>query len=71
MVSTYVAITVALFFALNIGASGYTLIHTFLEPNLYIIIVIISVFIATFGSISLSKTIRKEKSSVHEQGGGI
>jgi sulfate permease len=50
---------------------AYILVHTFLKPNPYIITVIVSVFIATIGSVSLLKTMRKEKSAIHDQGGGI
>jgi sulfate permease len=50
---------------------SYAMVNLLLEPNPYIIVVIVSVFIATVGSISLSQTIRKEKSTIHDQGGGI
>jgi sulfate permease len=50
---------------------SYSLINAVLIPNPYTMIVIISVFVATLGSISLAKAIRKEKSSVHDHGGGI
>jgi sulfate permease len=50
---------------------SYSLINAILIPNPYIIIVMISVVVATLGSMSLANTIRKEKSSVHDQGGGI
>lgn len=50
---------------------AYSLINIILMPNPYIIIVIISVFITTLGSISLLKDVRKEKRSIHDQGGGI
>ncbi|MFT9848726.1 inorganic phosphate transporter [Aneurinibacillus sp. REN35] len=50
---------------------AYVMINLWLTPNPYVLIVIASVFIATIGSISLSHTIRKEKSTIHDQGGGI
>jgi sulfate permease len=50
---------------------SYALINLWLQPNPYVLIVIASVFIATVGSISLSRTIRQEKSTIHDQGGGI
>ncbi|MED4726962.1 inorganic phosphate transporter [Aneurinibacillus migulanus] len=50
---------------------AYAVMNLWLMPNPYILIVILSVFIATVGSISLSRTIRKEKSTIHDQGGGI
>ncbi|WP_027415623.1 inorganic phosphate transporter [Aneurinibacillus terranovensis] len=50
---------------------SFLMVNTLLEPNPYIVIVIISVFIATIGSMSLSQAIRREKSTIHDQGGGI
>jgi sulfate permease len=50
---------------------SYSLINAILEPDPYSIIIILSVFIATFGMVSLYQTIRKEKSAIHDQGGGI
>ncbi|MBN6187879.1 anion permease [Aneurinibacillus sp. BA2021] len=50
---------------------AYAMINLWLTPNPYVLIVIASVFIATIGSISLSRTVRKEKSTIHDQGGGI
>ncbi|MGO4886997.1 inorganic phosphate transporter [Anaerobacillus sp. MEB173] len=50
---------------------SYGLIQLFLKADIYTIVVIISVFIATVGSISLIQAARKEKSTIHDQGGGI
>ena len=50
---------------------SFSLIHIFLQPNLYVIAVIVSVFVATLGCISLYQTIREEKRSYHDEGGGI
>jgi sulfate permease len=50
---------------------SYFMVNTLLTPNPYIVIVIVCVFVATVGTISLSRAVRKEKSTIHEQGGGI
>ncbi|RKD26730.1 sulfate permease [Ammoniphilus oxalaticus] len=50
---------------------SFVLIHVALKPDPYIITVIISVLIATVGSISLSQAIRRENRSYNDQGGGI
>ncbi|WP_257348472.1 inorganic phosphate transporter [Pseudalkalibacillus decolorationis] len=50
---------------------SYSMIKVFLDSDFYSFIVIGSVFLATIGSLSLIKTIKKEKRAVHEQGGGI
>ena len=50
---------------------SYGLIMLFLKADLYTLVVIFSVFIATVGSISLIQASRKEKSAIHDQGGGI
>lgn len=50
---------------------SYGLINLVLAPDPYIIIVLMSLFIATVGVISLSREVRKEKSTIHDQGGGI
>ncbi|MCF6094230.1 inorganic phosphate transporter family protein [Microaerobacter geothermalis] len=52
-------------------AVSYTLIHTVVSPDPYIAVVIISIMIATAGSVSLSRAIRREKSSIYDEGGGI
>ncbi|MFA9557908.1 anion permease [Evansella sp. AB-rgal1] len=50
---------------------SYSLIHLVLHPNPYIIVIVISIFVTTFGSISLYQSIKEERRSVHDQGGGI
>jgi sulfate permease len=50
---------------------SYGLIKLFFDADFYTIFAIASVFLATAGSMSLIKMTRKEKRSVHEQGGGI
>lgn len=50
---------------------SFGLVHITSKPNPYILVVIISVFIATVGGISLSESIRREKSTINDQGGGI
>ncbi|AMA74089.1 inorganic phosphate transporter [Aneurinibacillus thermoaerophilus] len=50
---------------------AYAMVHLWLQPNPYVLIVIISVFITTLGLMNLSQTIRKEKSAIHDQRGGI
>lgn len=50
---------------------SYAMVKVFLDSDFYTFIVIASVFLATIGSISLLKTIRKEKRTFHEEGGGI
>ncbi|MDG5787840.1 inorganic phosphate transporter [Evansella sp. AB-P1] len=50
---------------------SYSLIHMILNPNPYIIVIVISIFVTTFGSISLYQSIKEEKRSVHDEGGGI
>lgn len=50
---------------------SFGLVHITSKPNPYILVVIVSVFIATFGGISLSESIRREKSAINDQGGGI
>ena len=49
----------------------YALIKALLDRNLYVLVAIGSVFLATVGIISLYQTVRKEKTSMHEDGGGI
>ncbi|HJV47245.1 MAG TPA: inorganic phosphate transporter [Bacillota bacterium] len=50
---------------------SYTLVNLVLTPNLYVVFMILSVFISTVGLISLSQTMRREKSTINDQGGGI
>ncbi|NRD79679.1 inorganic phosphate transporter [Bacillus sp. BRMEA1] len=49
----------------------YILINLLIEGNIYNIIVILSSLIAAFGILSLSASIRKEDSTIHDDGGGI
>lgn len=50
---------------------SYSLVKLLLDSDLYTIIAILSVCLATLGIISLKKTIAEEKRSLHENGGGI
>ena len=50
---------------------SYILINLLVKINIYNIIIIASTLIATVGVISLSATIRKENSTIHDDGGGI
>ncbi|WP_026674968.1 inorganic phosphate transporter [Alkalihalobacterium bogoriense] len=50
---------------------SYGLIVLFLQSDYYTIFVILSVFIATVGAISLARASKKENSAIHDQGGGI
>jgi len=49
----------------------YILINLLIEKNMYNIIVILSTLIAVVGILSLSANIRKENSTIHDEGGGI
>ncbi|OIJ12536.1 anion permease [Anaerobacillus alkalidiazotrophicus] len=49
----------------------YGLITLFLKADFYTSFVIISVFIATIGSVQLAQAARRERSAIHDQGGGI
>jgi len=50
---------------------SYILINLLVKINIYNIIIIVSTLIATVGALSLSATIRKENSTIHDDGGGI
>ncbi|SFE36325.1 inorganic phosphate transporter [Alteribacillus iranensis] len=50
---------------------SYALMMIFIHEDLYTCIVLMSVFIATLGSIHLSRLIKKEKSQFHDEGSGI
>ncbi len=50
---------------------SFGLVNLVLRSDVYMLIVIASVFIATVGMISLMRLIRSERSSVNDQGGGI
>lgn len=49
----------------------YGLITLFLKADFYTSFVIISVFIATIGSVKLAQATKRERSVIHDQGGGI
>lgn len=49
----------------------YGLITLFLKYDFYTSFVIISVFIATIGSVRLAEVSKKEQRAIHDQGGGI
>lgn len=50
---------------------SYSLIKLFVDSDIYTIVVLLSVSVATFGILSLVKTIQKENSSYVEHGEGI
>ncbi|MED4161879.1 inorganic phosphate transporter, partial [Halalkalibacterium halodurans] len=50
---------------------SYGFVLLFLQADLYTFFVIVSVFIATVGTFSLIHTVRQEKRTTHDQGGGI
>ncbi|WP_027410737.1 inorganic phosphate transporter [Anoxybacteroides tepidamans] len=50
---------------------SYSLVKWLLDSDLYTVIAIFSVCLATIGIISLKKTVSDEKRSLHENGGGI
>ncbi|ATH91360.1 sulfate permease [Bacillus glycinifermentans] len=50
---------------------SYMLVSLFLKGDYYSLIVVTSVLLASVGTISLMRAVKKEHSSVHEQGGGI
>jgi len=50
---------------------SYSMVKAFIEPDLFIIIVLLAALIATLGLRSLYQTVRAEKSIVNEDGGGI
>jgi sulfate permease len=50
---------------------SYSLVKLLLDSDIYSVIAIVSVCLATAGTISLKKTITEEKRSLHENGGGI
>jgi sulfate permease len=52
-------------------AISYFLVKLFLESDIYSIVVLVSVMLATLGALSLMKAIKEEKRAVHEEGGGI
>jgi sulfate permease len=50
---------------------SYSLVKWLLDSDIYTMIAIISVCLATIGTLSLKKTVTEEKRSLHENGGGI
>jgi sulfate permease len=50
---------------------SYILVKWLLDSDIYTMVAIISVCLATIGTLSLKKTVTEEKRSLHENGGGI
>jgi len=50
---------------------SYTLVKLFIEPDLFVIVLLLALLIATLGLKSLYQTVRTEKSVINEDGGGI
>jgi sulfate permease len=50
---------------------SYTLVKIFIEPDLYILLVLFALLIATLGLKSLYNMIQEEKRAINEDGGGI
>ncbi|OYD08613.1 anion permease [Paludifilum halophilum] len=50
---------------------AYGMVKVLIHDDLYSVAVVASVFLATVGSISLIRSVRREKRSLHEHGGGI
>lgn len=50
---------------------SFGLVHLFLFGNMYVLVALASVFVATLGSVGLVRLIRRENSSMNDQGGGI
>ena len=50
---------------------SYTLINLLIKNNFYNIIIILSTLIAALGTLSLYSNVRKENSTIHDEGGGI
>ncbi|MYL54311.1 inorganic phosphate transporter [Pontibacillus yanchengensis] len=50
---------------------SYGLVKLFLESDMYSLVAIGSMFLATVGSLYLIKTVREEKAMINEQGSGI
>jgi sulfate permease len=50
---------------------SYTLVKIFIEPDLYMIVVLLALLIATLGLKNLYNTIQEEKRAINEDGGGI
>ncbi|WP_416148001.1 anion permease [Salipaludibacillus sp. HK11] len=45
---------------------SYSLIHVFLHPNPYMIVIVIAIIVATMGSLSLYKSVKLEQQTIHE-----
>nr|WP_249292086.1 inorganic phosphate transporter [Metabacillus flavus] len=52
-------------------AISYVLVKLFIQSDFYSTFSALAIMVATLGVLSLMKAIKKEKRSVHEQGGGI
>jgi sulfate permease len=52
-------------------AVSFGLVHLFLRADLYILAALASVFVATLGTVGLMRLVRRENSSINDQGGGI
>jgi sulfate permease len=50
---------------------AYCLINLLIKPEPYHLFLLVSTIVATFGTLSLYRTVQKEKNRVFEQGGGI
>ncbi|MBO1510477.1 inorganic phosphate transporter [Metabacillus bambusae] len=50
---------------------SYFLVKLFIETDLYTIFVLASLLLATVGALSLMRASKQERSTVHEEGGGI
>lgn len=50
---------------------SFAFVHLFLRFDLYTLVVLVSVLIATLGFVALIRLIRRENSSINDQGGGI
>lgn len=50
---------------------SYFLVKLFIESDLYTIVVLTSLLLATIGALSLMKASKQERRAVHEEGGGI
>lgn len=50
---------------------SFAFVHVFLRSDLYMLVALISVFVATLGFVVLIRLIRRENNSINDQGGGI
>lgn len=44
---------------------SYSLIHVFLHPNPYMVVIVLAIIVATIGTLSLYKSVRLEQQTVH------